>query len=211
MTEKLDSWFAKMPVIAILRGVRPEEVLEIGEAVYRAGIGIIEVPLNSPDPLASIKILAQAMGDRCVIGAGTVLTEADVDGVAEAGGEIVVSPNTNLAVIARSLEAMLVPMPGWATATEAFAAYQAGARYLKLFPAATYGSGHIKGVRAVLPDNCKLLAVGGVGADAANEWLQAGVDGFGIGSEIYQPGCSAEKVYQSAQDVVNAVNKARGN
>ncbi len=211
MTEKLDNWFAQMPVIAILRGVRPEEVLAIGESVYRAGIGIIEVPLNSPDPLTSIKILAQAMGDRCVIGAGTVLTEADVDRVAEAGGEIVVSPNTNLTVIERSLEVMLVPMPGWATATEAFSAYQAGARYLKLFPAATYGSNHIGGVRAVLPNNCKLLAVGGVGAAVAREWLQAGIDGFGIGSEIYKPGYSAEKVYQSAREVVNAVNEARGN
>ena len=210
MTEKLENWFAQMPVVAILRGVRPEEVLEIGEALYRAGIGIIEVPLNSPDPLTSIKTLAQAMGDRCVIGAGTVLTEADVVGVAAAGGEIIVSPNTNLAVIDRSLEAGLVPMPGWATATDAFAAYQAGARYLKLFPAATYGSGHIKGVRAVLPNGCKLLAVGGVGADATDEWLQAGIDGFGIGSEIYKPGYSAEQVYQSAAAIVAAITAVKG-
>jgi 2-dehydro-3-deoxyphosphogalactonate aldolase len=210
MSAKLENWFAQMPVVAILRGVRPEEVLEIGEALYRAGIGIIEVPLNSPDPLTSIKTLAQAMGDRCVIGAGTVLTEADVVGVAAAGGEIIVSPNTNAAVIERSLESGLVPMPGWATATDAFAAYQAGARYLKLFPAATYGAGHIKGVRAVLPNDCKLLAVGGVGADAADEWLQAGVDGFGIGSEIYKPGYSAEQVYQSAAAIVAAITAVKG-
>jgi 2-dehydro-3-deoxyphosphogalactonate aldolase len=210
MSAKLENWFAQMPVVAILRGVRLEEVLEIGEALYRAGIGIIEVPLNSPDPLTSIKTLAQAMGDRCVIGAGTVLTEADVVGVAAAGGEIIVSPNTNAAVIERSLESGLVPMPGWATATDAFAAYQAGARYLKLFPAATYGAGHIKGVRAVLPNDCKLLAVGGVGADAADEWLQAGVDGFGIGSEIYKPGYSAEQVYQSAAAIVAAITAVKG-
>jgi len=209
MTEKLENWFAKMPVVAILRGVQPEEVLDIGEALYSAGIGIIEVPLNSPDPLTSIKRLAQAMGDRCVIGAGTVLTEADVVGVTAAGGEIIVSPNTNAAVIERSLVAGLVPMPGWATATEAFAAYRAGARYLKLFPAATYGSGHIKGVRAVLPNDCKVLAVGGVGADAADEWLQAGVDGFGIGSEIYKPGYSAEQVHQSATAIVTAIAAVR--
>lgn len=209
MTEKLENWFAKMPVVAILRGVQPEEVLDIGEALYSAGIGIIEVPLNSPDPLTSIKTLAQAMGDRCVIGAGTVLTEADVVGVTAAGGEIIVSPNTNAAVIERSLVAGLVPMPGWATATEAFAAYRAGARYLKLFPAATYGSGHIKGVRAVLPNDCKVLAVGGVGADAADEWLQAGVDGFGIGSEIYKPGYSAEQVHQSATAIVTAIAAVR--
>lgn len=210
MTEKLENWFAQMPVVAILRGVRPEEALDIGEALCSAGIGIIEVPLNSPDPLTSIKTLAQAMGDRCVIGAGTVLTEADVAGVAKAGGEIIVSPNTNVAVIEHSLEAGLVPMPGWATATEAFAAYQAGARYLKLFPAATYGSGHIKGVRAVLPNDCKILAVGGVGADAADEWLAAGVDGFGIGSELYRPGHSAEQVYRSATAIVTAIAAARG-
>lgn len=209
MTEKLENWFAKMPVVAILRGVQPEEVLDIGEALYSAGIGIIEVPLNSPDPLTSIKTLAQAMGDRCVIGAGTVLTEADVVGVTAAGGEIIVSPNTNAAVIERSLVAGLVPMPGWATATEAVAAYRAGARYLKLFPAATYGSGHIKGVRAVLPNDCKVLAVGGVGADAADEWLQAGVDGFGIGSEIYKPGYSAEQVHQSATAIVTAIAAVR--
>ncbi len=209
MTKKLENWFAQMPVIAILRGVRPEEVVEIAEALYRAGIGIIEVPLNSPNPLISIKNLAQAMGDRCVIGAGTVLTEADVAGVTGAGGEIAVSPNTNPAVIVRSLEAGLVPMPGWATATEAFLAYQSGARYLKCFPAATYGPGHIKGLSAVLPKNCKLLAVGGVGADDADQWLQAGVDGFGIGSDLYKPGDSAEQVYQSARAVVDAINGAR--
>jgi 2-dehydro-3-deoxyphosphogalactonate aldolase len=209
MTEKLESWFATIPVIAILRGVRPEEVVGIGEAVYKAGIGIIEVPLNSPDPLASIKNLAQALGDRCVIGAGTVLTEADVVAVAAAGGEIIVSPNTSVEVIKQSLELGLVPMPGWATVTEAFLAYQAGARYLKLFPAATYGPGHIKAARAVLPDQCKLLAVGGVGADMAEQWLGAGIDGFGIGSELYKPGDSADQVYQSARAVVEAITAGR--
>jgi 2-dehydro-3-deoxyphosphogalactonate aldolase len=209
MTEKLENWFAQMPVIAILRGVCPGEVVDIGEALHQAGIGIIEVPLNSPDPITSIKNLVEAMGDRCVIGAGTVLTEADVVGVAGAGGEIAISPNTNPAVIERSLEAGLVPMPGWATATEAFAAYQCGARYLKCFPAATYGPGHIAGLSAVLPKSCKLLAVGGVGADVANQWLQAGVDGFGIGSELYKPGDSAEQVYQSARAVVDAINAVR--
>ena len=210
MKEKLDSWFAQMPVIAILRGVRSEEVVDIGEALHRAGIGIIEVPLNSPEPFNSIANLAQAMGDRCVIGAGTVLTGADVVGVAAAGGEIAVSPNTDPEVIKQSLQAGLIPMPGWATATEAFAAYQSGARYLKCFPAATYGPEHIKGLRAVLPKNCQLLAVGGVGAEVAGQWLQAGVDGFGIGSELYKPGDSPEQVYQSARAVVDAINLARG-
>jgi 2-dehydro-3-deoxyphosphogalactonate aldolase len=210
MTDKVDIWFRKMPVVAILRGVRPEEVVDVGESLYRAGIGIIEVPLNSPDPLVSIEKLSKALGDRCVIGAGTVLSEADVEGVAAAGGEIVVTPNTNPAVILRSLELGMVPMPGWATASDAFLAYHTGARYLKLFPAATYGPGHIKAVSAVLPDDCRLLAVGGVGAESAAEWLRAGIDGFGIGSELYKPGNSAEDVYAAARAVVAALKLATG-
>ena len=209
MNEKLENWFAKMPLVAILRGVRPEEVVAIGESLYQAGIGIIEVPPNSPEPLASIQNLADALGDRCVIGAGTVLTEADVEGVAAVGGEITVSPNSNPAVIARSLALGMVPMPGWATVTEAMTAYQAGARYLKLFPAATYGPEHIKGASAVLPTDCKVLAVGGVGADSAAAWLCAGVDGFGVGSELYKPGDRAEQVYQRGLAVVTALNAAR--
>jgi 2-dehydro-3-deoxyphosphogalactonate aldolase len=209
MNEKLESWFAQMPVVAILRGVRPEQVVAIGEALYKAGIGIIEVPLNSPEPMESIKSLADALGDRCVIGAGTVLTEADAEGVAAAGGQIAVSPNTDPAVITRSLALGMVPMPGWATVTEALIAYQAGARYLKLFPAATYGPEHVKGASAVLPTDCKVLAVGGVGANSAAAWLSAGVDGFGIGSELYKPGDSAEQVHQRAVAVVAAFKTAR--
>ena len=209
MNEKLESWFAQMPVVAILRGVRPEQVVAIGEALYKAGIGIIEVPLNSPEPMESIKSLADALGDRCVIGAGTVLTEADAEGVAAAGGQIAVSPNTDPAVITRSLALGMVPMPGWATVTEALVAYQAGARYLKLFPAATYGPEHVNGASAVLPTDCKVLAVGGVGANSAAAWLSAGVDGFGIGSELYKPGDSAEQVYQRAVAVVAVFKTAR--
>ncbi|MDB4427860.1 2-dehydro-3-deoxy-6-phosphogalactonate aldolase [Porticoccaceae bacterium] len=209
MNEKLESWYAQMPVVAILRGVRPEQVVAIGEALYKAGIGIIEVPLNSPEPMESIKSLADALGDRCVIGAGTVLTEADAEGVAAAGGQIAVSPNTDPAVITRSLALGMVPMPGWATVTEALIAYQAGARYLKLFPAATYGPEHVKGASAVLPTDCKVLAVGGVGANSAAAWLSAGVDGFGIGSELYKPGDSAEQVHQRAVAVVAAFKTAR--
>ena len=210
MTAKLENWFRKLPVVAILRGVRPEEAVDIGESLYRAGIGIIEVTLNSPDPLVSIEKLSKALGDRCVVGAGTVLTESDVEAVATAGGEIVVTPNTDPAVITRCLELGMVPMPGWATATDAFLAYQAGARYLKLFPAATYGPDHIKAVSAVLPDDCNLLAVGGAGAQSADEWIRAGIDGFGIGSELYKPGKTAEEVYESALAVVAALQAARG-
>jgi len=211
MTDKLERWFEQMPVVAILRGVEPEEAIAIGQAVHRAGIGIIEVPLNSPEPLQSIKNLSQALGNQCVVGAGTVLTVNDVEAVADAGGEIIVSPNSNPTVIARSLELGLVPMPGWATVTEAFLAYESGARYLKLFPASTYGPSHIKGASAVLPKDCKILAVGGAGAKTADQWLKAGAHGFGIGSELYQAGDSAEQVYQSALAVVTAMQAARGN
>jgi 2-dehydro-3-deoxyphosphogalactonate aldolase len=209
MTDKLDNWFIEMPVVAILRGIRPDEVVEVGESLHRAGIGIIEVPLNSPDPFRSIEKLSRSLGDRCVVGAGTVLTVSDVDSVALAGGEVVVSPNTNTSVIARTLSHGMVPMPGWATVTEALSAYHSGARYLKLFPASTYGAGHIKSALAILPADCRLLAVGGVGAATADEWLRAGVHGFGIGTELYQPGFSAEQVYQSALTVVAALRAAR--
>lgn len=205
MTAKLETWFKKMPVVAILRGIKPNEAIEIGEALYDAGIGIIEVPLNSPEPLDSIKALSETFGKDCVIGAGTVTSEDQASAVAAAGGEIIVSPNTNAKVISKTIELGLTPMPGWASVTEAFTAYEAGARYLKLFPAASYGSGHIKACKAVLPTDCKALAVGGVGAEHAAEWLSAGVDGFGIGSEIYAAGYTAEDVSKRAQDVVKAI------
>ena len=207
--KELETWFERMPVVAILRGVKPDEVIEIGEALYKAGIGVIEVPLNSPDPLESINKLSTTMGDRCVVGAGTVLSVEDVDAVADAGGLIAVTPNTNPQVIERSIERSMVPMPGWATPTDAFAAYDAGARYLKLFPAATYGVGHIKAVSAVLPADVKVLAVGGVGADNVKEWLDAGVDGFGMATNVYKPGFSAGEVFQYASEIVSAIENAR--
>jgi len=210
VTEKLENWFAHTPVVAILRGVSPQEVLAVGEALVNAEIGIIEIPLNSPEPYESIRLLNEALGDRCVIGAGTVVTLEQAEAVAEAGGTIAVSPNTNPAIIRRSIELGMIPMPGWATPTEAFEAYHAGARYLKLFPAVTYGPAHIKASSAVIPGECKLLAVGGVGADVAQSWLQAGVDGFGIGSELYKPGDSAEKVGAAAVKVVAAIRAAQG-
>ena len=199
---KLENWFKKMPVIAILRGIKPSEVVAVGSALYEAGIGIIEVPLNSPEPLVSIEKLAKVLGNECVIGAGTVLSETDVTLIANAGGEIVVAPNTNIDVIQKSIALGLTPMPGWSSATEAFAAYQAGARYLKLFPATTYGTQHVRAIRAVLPTDSKLLAVGGISADATAEWLQAGIDGFGIGTEIYTPGASIQEVCKHANSVV---------
>lgn len=208
-SQKLARWMESMPIVAILRGVTPAEADDIGAAVHRAGIGIIEVPLNSPEPLLSIRSLADRLGQQCVIGAGTVLTVDAVEQVADAGGEIIVCPNTNTDVIARSVELGLTPMPGWGTPSEAFAAYQAGARHLKLFPASTFGPAHIRACRAVLPADACILAVGGAGAHNLPEWLEAGAEGFGIGSELYKPGFSADQVFATATQIVSALQDAR--
>jgi len=209
MNKALDTWLKKMPVVAIIRGVTPDEVVDIGEAILAAGIGVIEVPLNSPEPFESIKRLSEVLAEQCVIGCGTLLNEEDAQLVADAGGQIAVTPNSNPAVIKRAIKLGMTPMPGWATPSEAFAAYQAGARYLKLFPAATYGPGHVSAIRAVLPKDAQILAVGGVGAKDAKVWLNAGVNGFGIGSEIYKAGRKKADVHQRALDIVAAINSTR--
>lgn len=211
MNSKLNTWLEKIPAIAILRGVTPDEVVEIGTAVYQAGIGIIEVPLNSPEPFTSIRKLHDALGDTCVIGCGTCLSVEDAVRVADAGGEIVVTPNTDIAVIKKTIELGMIPLPGWATPSEAFAAYAAGARHLKLFPASTYGAGHIKAVRAVLPNDAQILAVGGVGADDTQQWLAAGVSGFGFGSDIYTAGRSAKDVHERCVRIVASMTKLISN
>ena len=198
-----------MPVIAILRGVEPGEVVEVGDALFEAGIRIIEVPMNSPEPLASVRALAEHLGDRCVIGAGAVLSTTEVDQVVDAGGQLIVSPNTEVAVIEGALQKACVPVPGVATATEALHAYAHGARFLKLFPAGTYGTAHVVALRAVLPENARLLAVGGVAATNASEWMRAGVGGVGIGTEIYRPGDTAAMVHSKATAVAEAI--AAGN
>jgi 2-dehydro-3-deoxyphosphogalactonate aldolase len=203
-----DEAFAEMPLVAIVRGVRPEEVLDVAGALYDGGIRIVEVPLNSPDPLDSIRRLA-AMQGVMVWGAGTVLNVEQVEAVVAAGGTVIVSPNTDAAVIRRSVELGAVPLPGFATATEAFTALAAGARGLKLFPAATYGSGHLKGLAAVLPPEAVLMPVGGVGPDNMAEWWQAGARGFGLGSDLYKPGMSAAQVGGRAEAAVRAVRALR--
>jgi len=196
------------PLVAILRGVRPEEVVDIAAALYEAGVRLIEVPLNSPEPFDSIERLAKAYGDRCLCGAGTVLTPANVERVHAVGGELIVTPNSDPAVIERAVALGQVIMPGFATATEGFRALQAGAQHLKLFPAATYGAGHIKALKSVLPKGVPVYAVGGVGPAELATWLAAGADGFGIGGEIYRPGDSAEKVSQNAKALIEAYAKA---
>lgn len=192
------------PVIAILRGIQPGEAAAVGDVLFAAGIRIIEVPLNSPNPLSSIQVLAERLGDQCIIGAGTVLTAAEVDAVAGAGGRLIVSPNTDGEVIGRALQKGCIAIPGVATATEAFRAYTHGARYLKLFPAASYGASHAGALRAVLPDDASLIAVGGVGPHNAAQWMQQGVVGVGVGSELYRPGDDVTTVSRKATTVAEA-------
>lgn len=198
------------PLVAIIRGVTPEEAVEIGDAIFRAGIRIIEVPLNSPDPIASIERLAGRFGDRALIGAGTVLEPEDVARVAEAGGKLVVSPNTSKAVIEASVAAGLVSSPGFFTPSEAFAALKAGAHALKLFPAEAAGPAVVRAQKAVLPPDVPLLVVGGVTPANIPAWLEGGADGFGLGSGLYRPGQDPATVGRQAAAYVEAVRAVRG-
>jgi 2-dehydro-3-deoxyphosphogalactonate aldolase len=199
----------EMPLVAILRGLRPDEATSIGDALWQAGIRIIEVPLNSPAALESIRRLAHHLGETCLIGAGTVLTVEDVDRVVAAGGRLIVSPNTDGSVIQRTIAAGAISLPGVATATEAYAAYASGARYLKLFPASTYGIAHVRALRAVLPPDARLLGVGGIAPRDVPEWMAAGACGVGMGSEIYRPGVSAATVLDKARAAVSALHQRR--
>lgn len=194
----------EMPIVAILRGVRPEEIIEVAGALVEAGIRGIEVPLNSPDPFTSLRRLCSTYGATCLCGAGTVTARTQVDQVHDAGGSLIVSPNTDASVIARAVELGLVAMPGFATATEAFAAVSAGARHLKLFPASTYGTEHLKALHTVLPDGTRIFAVGGIGPDTIAQWRRAGAHGFGIGGEIYRPGQTARQIARQAGAIVAA-------
>ena len=191
--------FARCPLVAILRGVRPDEVEPIGDALVDAGFTLIEVPMNSPDPLVSIGRLARRLEGKALVGAGTVLTPDQVDAVQQAGGQLIISPNSNLSVIARSAEAGLISMPGYFPPTEAFAAVQAGASALKLFPAEAATPTVLKAQRAVLPKELPVLAVGGINPGNMGPWVAAGADGFGLGSALYKPGATAAQVREAAQ------------
>jgi 2-dehydro-3-deoxyphosphogalactonate aldolase len=198
-------------IVAILRGVTPEEVAGIGEALHDAGIRVVEVPLNSPEPFRSIATLAARFQNRMVVGAGTVLDVDSVDQLKSAGGQISVSPDCNPQVIARAVENGMVPLPGVFTPTEAFTAVRAGARHLKLFPAEAASSKTVKAWKAVLPRDVNVYAVGGVTPANMKEWADAGCAGFGIGSNIYKPGMSADDVSKAARDFVAAWKNLRGN
>lgn len=195
-------FLADCPLVAIIRGVTPSDAEAIGEAILSGGIRIIEVPLNSPEPLESIRRLSARLGDRAVVGAGTVLEPTQVGEVAEAGGRLIVSPNTNTAVIRATAEAGLVSSPGYFTPSEGFAAIEAGAHALKLFPAEGASPQVVKAQKAVLPKDIPLLVVGGVSPDNMGPWLQAGADGFGLGSGLYKPGQSADETAAKARAYV---------
>nr|WP_277924314.1 2-dehydro-3-deoxy-6-phosphogalactonate aldolase [Sphingomonas sp. CROZ-RG-20F-R02-07] len=197
--------FAACPLVAILRGITPAEAPAIGDALVAAGITLIEVPLNSPDPFASIALLAERLGDRALVGAGTVLTTDQVTQVAAAGGTIIVSPNTDPAVIAASVAGGLISLPGYYTASEAFAALRAGATALKLFPADATPPALLKAQRAVLPKALRVLAVGGITPETMAAWRAAGADGFGLGSNLYRPGKPAADVARDAAAYIAAL------
>jgi len=209
MTLTLDSALAAMPLVAILRGVTPDEVEAIAEAIVVAGIGIIEVPLNSPDPFTSIRRLARNLEGRALVGAGTVLKTSDVERVANAGGTVIVSPNTDIEVIRASKSNGLLSLPGFFTVSEAFDALEAGADALKLFPAEMASPAGVKAMRAVLPKGTRLLAVGGISPQTIPPYLAAGVDGFGVGSDLYAVGRSAEEVGKRAEALTAAVRAMR--
>ncbi len=200
----LEEALGETPIVAIIRGVTPDQVEGVADALYAAGIRVIEVPMNSPEPLVSIKRLT-GFARPIVHGAGTVLSPSVVDQVAEAGGRVIVSPNADIAVIRHTVDRGLYPMPGFGSATEAFAAYQAGARYLKLFPASTYGPGHVKALLDVLPKDVVIQPVGGVKPDGMKDWWAAGARGFGMGGDLFKPGFTADEVHRRAVAAVQTV------
>lgn len=194
--------FAACPLVAILRGVKPDEVEAIGDALVEAGFTLIEVPLNSPDPLVSIAALAKRLAGRALVGAGTVLTPAQVAEVAAAGGQIIVSPNTNPAVIEATVAAGMISLPGCFTPTEAFAALAAGAHGLKFFPAEAMSPGVLKAQLAVLPRDVPKLVVGGIAPTNMGPWHAAGAHGYGLGSALFKPGLDAAAVGANARAFV---------
>jgi 2-dehydro-3-deoxyphosphogalactonate aldolase len=197
----------QVELVAILRGLTPQRAPEVGTALVAAGFRSMEVPLNSPDPFDTIKLLSTAHRD-CLVGAGTVLTSADVDRVHGAGGRLIVAPNCDADVIRRALELGMRVLPGIATATEAFAALRAGATDLKLFPAATYGPRHARALKSVLPKHVRIYAVGGVGSQDIAAWLESGTDGFGFGSELFTPAYTLADIEKRAHGLIDALRSA---
>jgi 2-dehydro-3-deoxyphosphogalactonate aldolase len=200
----LSPWLDPLPLVAILRGIRPDEAVSIGHVLADAGFRMLEVPLNSPHPMESIRRLSQSLGDGYLIGAGTVMTTAQVKEVAAAGGRLIVMPHADTVVIRAAKDAGMVCVPGVATPTEAFAALAAGADGLKLFPAGQVSPEALKAWRAVLPKELPVLPVGGIAPDNMAPWVAAGAQGFGIGSALYAPGLDADEVAHRAHAFAKA-------
>jgi 2-dehydro-3-deoxyphosphogalactonate aldolase len=199
---------ARLPLVAILRGVTPARVEKVAEAIFTAGIRAIEVPLNSPDPFRSIEILARRFGGEALTGAGTVTSPAEIDRIANAGGRLAVSPHTDVAVIRYAVEKGLLPMPGIMTPSEAYAAFHAGAGDLKLFPATSLGIGHLKAMLVILPPQARVYAVGGVNPGNMKEWRAAGAAGFGLGSDLFKPDYDDMEIARRAKAAVEAFEAA---
>lgn len=202
---ELRTWLEQSPLVAILRGVRPDEAEAIGAALTGAGVRVIEVPLNSPEPMRSIAALARRFGAEALIGAGTVMTAEQVGQVAEAGGRLIVTPHAAPGVVRAAKAAAMVAVPGFFTPAEAFRLLDAGADALKLFPAEAGSPAMLRALRAVLPEGTMLLPVGGVDASNIPGWRAAGAAGFGIGSAIYKPGDTAEAVRAKAERLLTAL------
>ena len=200
--ELLHRYLDQCPLIAIVRGVTPDEAEPIGQAIYDGGIRIIEVPLNSPDPLTSIERLANKFGDSMLVGAGTVVERTQVEAVRQAGGRLVVAPNTNTDMISAAANAGMVSCPGYFTPSEAFSAHAAGATALKLFPAEAATPAFLKALLAVIPNDVPQIIVGGVNPDNMSPWLDAGATGFGLGSGLYKPGQSSADTLEKARAYV---------
>ena len=208
MTDLFQHYFSLCPLVAILRGIRPDEAEAIGEALVDNGFALIEVPLNSPDPFDSIARMARRLGDRALVGAGTVLSVEAVEQVRAAAGRMIIAPNANPAVIARAASHGVPAIPGIFTPTEAFAALEAGAAALKLFPAEGGSPAMLKAMRAVLPKTTRMLPVGGITPESMTPWIAAGANGFGLGSALYKPGQTAEQVAVAAQRFARAWSAA---
>jgi 2-dehydro-3-deoxyphosphogalactonate aldolase len=205
----LRAWLDQCPLVAILRGIRTAEAESICSALQRAGVCIVEVPLNSPSPLDSIAILSRVCGSRMLIGAGTLTDPSQVGEVAAAGGRLIVTPHADTAIVRAAKQAGLFAVPGFFNPTEAFALLQAGADAIKLFPAEVLGPPMLKALRAVLPRSAIVIPVGGIGADQVAPWMAAGALGLGVGSSVYKPGDDAPTVEAKARALVAAVRACK--
>jgi len=203
----LQHYLDECPLVAILRGVTADEAEAIGEAAYEGGIRMLEVPLNSPDPLHSIELLAKRFGERALVGAGTVIDAADVARIRDAGGRLIVSPDTNAQVIAATAAAGMVSCPAFFTPSEAFTALRSGATALKLFPAEGAAPAVLKAQLAILPKGVTVLIVGGIKPDNMRPWIDAGASGFGLGSGLYKPGQSPSETLDKARAYVAGLGR----